>query len=75
MNENKQQSNFQFFTKSVKSEDSLTKMLQSELFDMKLAMQYLFNKKHEGIQCFLINRLYTMPLHEIEFYLPQLWYQ
>ena len=54
---------------------SLLKLFTSEYFTISMHLQYL--KKYfdnKGIHDYLINRLYLVPDHELEFYLPQLWF-
>ena len=50
-------------------------MFKSELFDIHMAIGYLYKREEQGIQDYLINtKLYSEGIGHIDFYLPQLWY-
>ena len=39
---------------------------------MSIAISYIFNTKEQGVQTYLINRLFTFPTVDVDFYIPQL---
>lgn len=53
---------------------SLLRLFQSEMFDRWLAVTYLFKYTDAGVQHYLCQLLREQPPHEVEYYLPQLWY-
>ncbi|GAB6028268.1 Phosphatidylinositol 4-kinase beta [Chamberlinius hualienensis] len=53
-------------------ESWLLRLFESKLFDMSIAIMYLFNSKEPGVQTYLGNRMFSFPDHETDFYLPQL---
>lgn len=59
-----------------KKEDigSLLRLFQSEYFTISMLIYYL-NKKFEnqGINSYLVNKLYGISNDEIDFYITQLW--
>lgn len=56
--------------------DMLLRLLESEHFDAWIGLSYLwkYNGKDVGIQFYLCEKLKARPLEEIEFLLPQIWY-
>lgn len=63
----------------VKSEQSappkssgLLRLLESKVFDVSMAMHYLFNSKEPGVLCYIVNKMFSFDDHEVDFYLPQL---
>ena len=53
---------------------SLLRMFQSEFFDIHMAVEYLCKMEQRGVQDYLVNLMYSMQdVHNIDFYLPQLW--
>lgn len=50
----------------------LLRLFESKMFDMSIAISYLFNSKEPGVQTYLGNRLFSFPEEEVDFYLPQL---
>lgn len=60
-------------SKHVTAKESwLLRLFESKLFDMSIAIQYLFNSKEPGVQSYIGNRLFTFDDHDVDFYLPQL---
>ncbi|KAL4706894.1 hypothetical protein ACJJTC_012353 [Scirpophaga incertulas] len=55
-----------------KNKDFLLRMFESKLFDMSMAISYLFNSKEPGVQTYLANKLFSFPYEDVDFYLPQL---
>ena len=39
---------------------------------MSIAISYLYNTKEQGVQTYLVNRLFTFPDNDVDFYIPQL---
>ncbi|XP_034941287.1 phosphatidylinositol 4-kinase beta isoform X2 [Chelonus insularis] len=54
------------------SEGCLLRLFESQIFDMSMAISYLFNSKEPGVQSYLVNKLFSFPDSEVDFYLPQL---
>lgn len=46
----------------------------SDKLDIFGTLHYMYEKQHDGVRDFLVNRLYDMPDEDVEFVLPQLWY-
>lgn len=44
----------------------------SQVFDMSIALQYLFKSKEPGVMAYLGNKLFTFPTEEVDHYLPEL---
>lgn len=57
---------------SSKNKDFLLRLFESKLFDMSMAISYLFNSKEPGVQTYLANKLFSFPFEDVDFYLPQL---
>lgn len=57
---------------SSKNKDFLLRLFESKLFDMSMAISYLFNSKESGVQTYLANKLFSFPFDDVDFYLPQL---
>lgn len=55
-----------------KNKDFLLRLFESNVFDMSMAISYLFNSKEPGVQSYLANKLFSFPCEEVDFYLPQL---
>lgn len=50
----------------------LLRLFESKLFDMSIAIAYLFNSKEPGVLTYLGNKLFSFDDDEVNFYLPQL---
>jgi hypothetical protein len=50
----------------------LLRFFESKHFDMSIAIGYIYNTKEPGVQTYLVNRLFTFPNEDVDFYLPQL---
>jgi len=50
----------------------LLRLFESKLFDMSIAIAYLFNSKEPGVLTYLGNKLFSFDDEEVNFYLPQL---
>ncbi|KAL9987779.1 hypothetical protein ACROYT_G002140 [Oculina patagonica] len=50
----------------------LLRLFESKLFDMSIAIAYLFNSKEPGVLTYLGNKLFTFDDEDVNFYLPQL---
>ncbi|XP_018009987.1 phosphatidylinositol 4-kinase beta [Hyalella azteca] len=50
----------------------LLRLFESKLFDMSMAVSYLYKCKEPGVQQYIGNRLFSLPRKEAYFYLPQL---
>ncbi|CAL1297193.1 unnamed protein product [Larinioides sclopetarius] len=60
------------FPKPPPKESLLLRLFESTLFDMSIAITYLFNSKEPGVQTYLGNRMFTFDDQSVDFYLPQL---
>ncbi|NXH84856.1 PI4KB kinase, partial [Edolisoma coerulescens] len=50
----------------------LLRLFESKLFDISMAISYLYNSKEPGVQAYIGNRLFCFRNDEVDFYLPQL---
>ncbi|GCB85522.1 hypothetical protein scyTo_0026109, partial [Scyliorhinus torazame] len=50
----------------------LLRLFESKLFDISMAISYLYNSKEPGVQAYIGNRLFSFRHEEVDFYLPQL---
>lgn len=52
--------------------DLLLRLFESTLFDMPLAIDYLFRSKELGVLAYLGNRMFSFSDADVDFYLPQI---
>ncbi|XP_034456406.1 phosphatidylinositol 4-kinase beta-like isoform X1 [Hippoglossus hippoglossus] len=50
----------------------LLRLFESKLFDVSMAISYLYKSKEPGVQAYIGNRLFSFPDSEVDVYLPQL---
>nr|XP_019966826.1 PREDICTED: phosphatidylinositol 4-kinase beta-like [Paralichthys olivaceus] len=50
----------------------LLRLFESKLFDVSMAISYLYKSKEPGVQAYIGNRLFSFPDAEVDVYLPQL---
>ncbi|KAJ0066692.1 hypothetical protein NL108_018317 [Boleophthalmus pectinirostris] len=50
----------------------LLRLFESKLFDVSMAISYLYSSKDPGVQAYIGNRLFSFPDSEVDFFLPQL---
>ncbi|XP_068188585.1 phosphatidylinositol 4-kinase beta-like [Antennarius striatus] len=50
----------------------LLRLFESKLFDVSMAISYLYKSKEPGVQAYIGNRLFSFLDGEVDFYLPQL---
>ncbi|XP_036308869.1 phosphatidylinositol 4-kinase beta isoform X10 [Pipistrellus kuhlii] len=50
----------------------LLRLFESKLFDISMAISYLYNSKEPGVQAYIGNRLFCFRNEDVGFYLPQL---
>lgn len=50
----------------------LLRLFESKLFDVSMAISYLYSSKEPGVQTYIGNRLFSFPDAEVDFFLPQL---
>ncbi|KAF5273072.1 hypothetical protein FQR65_LT04814 [Abscondita terminalis] len=55
-----------------KPSTGLLRLLESKVFDVPMAMHYLFKSKEPGVQSYIANRMFSFHDAEVDFYLPQL---
>ncbi|XP_050535313.1 phosphatidylinositol 4-kinase beta isoform X2 [Daktulosphaira vitifoliae] len=60
----------QIFDKVSKS--FLHRLIESKLFDMSMAITYLFNSKEPGVQRYIGDKLFSFDNNSVDIYLPQL---
>lgn len=58
--------------KTIPSKDWMLRLLESKMFDITMAMHYLFKSKEPGVQSYIANKMFSFPMVEVDFYLPQL---
>ncbi|XP_038018034.1 phosphatidylinositol 4-kinase beta isoform X3 [Motacilla alba alba] len=56
----------------AKQSSWLLRLFESKLFDISMAISYLYNSKEPGVQAYIGNRLFCFRDEEVDFYLPQL---
>ena len=57
---------------SDEKQSLLLRLFESKLFDMSMAVSYLFKCKEPGVQQYIGNRLFSLSKNDTYFYLPQL---
>jgi len=57
---------------SKNSQSWLLRLFESELFNISMAMNYLFNSKEPGVLEYIGNKLFGFTDTDVDFYLPQL---
>lgn len=57
---------------SAPKSSGMLRLLESKVFDVSMAMHYLFNSKEPGVLCYIVNKMFSFEDHEVDFYLPQL---
>uniref|UniRef100_A0A1B8XSI0 PIK helical domain-containing protein n=1 Tax=Xenopus tropicalis TaxID=8364 RepID=A0A1B8XSI0_XENTR len=50
----------------------LLRLFECKLFDVSMAISYLYNSKEPGVQAYIGNRLFCFRYEDVDFYLPQL---
>ncbi|XP_067111767.1 phosphatidylinositol 4-kinase beta-like isoform X2 [Osmerus mordax] len=50
----------------------LLRLFESKLFDVSMAISYLYKSKEPGVQAYIGNRLFSFPDDHVDFHLPQL---
>ncbi|EEZ97712.1 phosphatidylinositol 4-kinase beta isoform X2 [Tribolium castaneum] len=50
----------------------MLRLLESKVFDVSMAMHYLFKSKEPGVQSYIANKMFSFDDGEVDFYLPQL---
>lgn len=50
----------------------LLRLLESKMFDVTMAIPYLFQSKEPGVQSYIANKMFSFPDADVDFYLPQL---
>uniref|UniRef100_A0AAX7TRI8 Phosphatidylinositol 4-kinase beta n=1 Tax=Astatotilapia calliptera TaxID=8154 RepID=A0AAX7TRI8_ASTCA len=61
-----------FSPPSSSKQSWLLRLFESKLFDVSMAISYLYKSKEPGVQAYIGNRLFSFPDSEVDFYLPQL---
>lgn len=59
-------------SKSKEQPSLLLRLFESSMFDITIAMQYLFKSKETGVLSYLGNRLFKFEDETVDFYIPQL---
>lgn len=55
-----------------KPSTGLLRLLESRVFDVSMAVHYLFKSKEAGVQSYIVNRMFSFDDVDVDFYLPQL---
>ncbi|XP_066268152.1 phosphatidylinositol 4-kinase beta-like [Branchiostoma lanceolatum] len=50
----------------------LLRLFESKMFDMSIAISYLYNSKEPGVQAYIGNKMFSFIQEDVDFYLPQL---
>ncbi|XP_014779200.1 phosphatidylinositol 4-kinase beta isoform X2 [Octopus bimaculoides] len=50
----------------------LLRLFESKLFNMSIAISYLYNSKEPGVQIYIGNRMFSFQDVDVDFYLPQM---
>ncbi|XP_068108584.1 phosphatidylinositol 4-kinase beta isoform X2 [Hyperolius riggenbachi] len=50
----------------------LLRLFECKLFDISMAISYLYNSKEPGVQAYIGNRIFCFRNEDVDFYLPQL---
>ncbi|XP_078584761.1 phosphatidylinositol 4-kinase beta-like [Branchiostoma floridae x Branchiostoma japonicum] len=50
----------------------LLRLFESKMFDMSIAISYLYNSKEPGVQAYIGNKMFSFIEEDVDFYLPQL---
>lgn len=57
---------------SAPKSTGMLRLLESKVFDVSMAMHYLFNSKEPGVLCYIVNKMFSFEDQDVDFYLPQL---
>ncbi|XP_076157822.1 phosphatidylinositol 4-kinase beta-like [Alosa pseudoharengus] len=57
---------------STSKQSWLLRLFESKLFDVSMAIAYLYKSKEPGVQAYIGNRLFSFPEPDVDFHLPQL---
>ncbi|CAK6981371.1 phosphatidylinositol 4-kinase beta-like [Scomber scombrus] len=57
---------------SASKQSWLLRLFESKLFDVSMAISYLYKSKEPGVQAYIGNRLFSFPDSDVDCYLPQL---
>ncbi|KAK5637883.1 hypothetical protein RI129_000200 [Pyrocoelia pectoralis] len=55
-----------------KPSTGILRLLESKVFDVPMAMHYLFKSKEPGVQSYIANRMFSFQDSQVDFYLSQL---
>ncbi|CAH1773493.1 unnamed protein product [Owenia fusiformis] len=58
--------------KSPPKQSWLLRLFESKMFDMSIAITYLFSSKEHGVQIYIGNKMFSFNDESVDFYLPQL---
>lgn len=59
-------------SEAPKPSTGLLRLLESKVFDVSMAMHYLFKSKEPGVQSYIANKMFSFEDADVDFYLPQL---
>lgn len=59
-------------SETPKPSTGLLRLLESKVFDVSMAVHYLFKSKEPGVQSYIANKMFSFGDAEVDFYLPQL---
>lgn len=59
-------------SETPKPSTGLLRLLESKVFDVSMAIHYLFKSKEPGVQSYIANKMFSFEDAEVDFYLPQL---
>lgn len=61
-----------FVTESTQKQSWLLRLFESQVFDVSIAIQYLFKSKEPGVLTYLGNRLFSFPQESVDHFLPEI---
>ncbi|CAH0552718.1 unnamed protein product [Brassicogethes aeneus] len=56
----------------VPKSSGMLRLLESKVFDVSMAMHYIFNSKEPGVLSYIVNKMFSFEDRDVDFYLPQL---
>lgn len=59
-------------SRSTSQQSWLLRLFESQVFDMSIALQYLFKSKEPGVLAYLGNKLFNFPPETVDLFLPEL---
>lgn len=64
--------NSEMMCEKAPKSSGMLRLLESKVFDVPMAMHYLFNSKEPGVLSYIVNKMFSFEDADVDFYLPQL---